>query len=207
MPRGNIRAARGLPDSSAEPLESNMHCVNLIAHPATPCLNPQHIRASITKLPMALKIQFAVDGDIGKLPIPMKSSPRRVDNLWQHTCFEAFIAAPCDESYLEFNFAPSGEWAIYRFDSYRQGMKAIGTTAPIIATRRMAQNLSVAVSVALSSFADLKNHSDLRVGLSAVIEDSDGGLSYWALTHPPGKPDFHHRDSFALTLDQLKNST
>jgi hypothetical protein len=34
--------------------------------------------------------------------------------------------------------------------------------------------------------------------LSALIEDQNGGKSYWALAHPPGKPDFHHADSFAL---------
>ena len=33
-----------------------------------------------------------------------------------------------------------------------------------------------------------------------VIEELDGTKSYWALAHPPGKPDFHHPDCFALTL-------
>jgi hypothetical protein len=36
----------------------------------------------------------------------------------------------------------------------------------------------------------------LRLGLSALIEDSDGGKSFWALAHPPGAPDFHHADNF-----------
>jgi hypothetical protein len=36
-----------------------------------------------------------------------------------------------------------------------------------------------------------------RLGMSAVIEDKAGRMSYWALAHPPGKPDFHHRDCFA----------
>ena len=44
--------------------------------------------------------------------------------------------------------------------------------------------------------------NSLRLGLSAVVEDADGGLSYWALRHPPGKPDFHHTDAFALQLVQ-----
>ena len=38
------------------------------------------------------------------------------------------------------------------------------------------------------------------VALSAVIEETDGAKSYWALAHPPGPPDFHHPDCFALTL-------
>jgi hypothetical protein len=33
-----------------------------------------------------------------------------------------------------------------------------------------------------------------------VVEEKDGLLSYWALNHPPGKPDFHHPDAFVLEL-------
>jgi hypothetical protein len=35
-----------------------------------------------------------------------------------------------------------------------------------------------------------------RLGLSAVIEETSGHKSYWALAHPPGRPDFHHSDCF-----------
>ena len=40
----------------------------------------------------------------------------------------------------------------------------------------------------------------LALALSAVIEDVDGTLTYWAIIHPAGKPDFHHRQSFAREL-------
>ena len=40
----------------------------------------------------------------------------------------------------------------------------------------------------------------IALGLSAVIEEADGNVSYWALAHPPGKPDFHHSDCLALEL-------
>ena len=52
------------------------------------------------------------------------------------------------------------------------------------------------VDIDVESFPD----APLRLGLSAVIEETDGTKSYWALAHPPGKPDFHHKDCFALTL-------
>ena len=39
-----------------------------------------------------------------------------------------------------------------------------------------------------------------RAALSAVIEEASGTKSYWALAHPPGKPDFHHSDAFVLDL-------
>src|SRR2546422_3089437 len=32
----------------------------------------------------------------------------------------------------------------------------------------------------------------LSLALAAVVGDENGALSYWALKHPPGKPDFHH---------------
>jgi hypothetical protein len=36
--------------------------------------------------------------------------------------------------------------------------------------------------------------------LSAVIEAKDGSKSYWALAHPPSKPDFHNADCFTARL-------
>jgi len=41
----------------------------------------------------------------------------------------------------------------------------------------------------------------LRVGLAVIIEEETGGYSYWALRHPPGKPDFHRQEAFALVLE------
>ena len=40
----------------------------------------------------------------------------------------------------------------------------------------------------------------LLIALSAVVEQSNGSLSYWALKHPPGRPDFHHADGYVLEL-------
>jgi hypothetical protein len=40
----------------------------------------------------------------------------------------------------------------------------------------------------------------LHIALAAVVEDRSGALSYWALRHPAGEPDFHHRDNFILEV-------
>jgi hypothetical protein len=53
---------------------------------------------------------------------------------------------------------------------------------------------------ALLDLSDWPASSDWRLGLSAVIEETNGRKSYWALTHPPGQPDFHHSDCFAAEL-------
>ncbi len=49
--------------------------------------------------------------------------------------------------------------------------------------------------------ATLWREINVQAGISAVIEETDGTKSYWALAHPPGKPDFHHADCFALELE------
>ena len=184
-----------------------MHCVHLIRHPATPCAHAQQIGVQVSFLPTdALEIQYSLHGEIANLRIPNESAPRRADNLWRHTCLEAFIATPLSTRYLEFNFAPSGEWAIYQFDAYREGMKAIEAPPPIITTRRTAHDWVVKAAVDLHGFPDFMARAELRLAVSAVVEDNNGELSYWALAHPPGKPDFHHADSFALTLNSPKSS-
>ncbi|MFC7497623.1 hypothetical protein ACFQRC_00110 [Enterovirga sp. GCM10030262] len=53
---------------------------------------------------------------------------------------------------------------------------------------------------ALLEVPDLLPDMPWQLGLSAVIEETNGRKSYWALAHPPGDPDFHHEDCFALEL-------
>ncbi|MEM8832796.1 MAG: hypothetical protein AAGE96_26195, partial [Cyanobacteria bacterium P01_G01_bin.19] len=40
----------------------------------------------------------------------------------------------------------------------------------------------------------------LDLAITAVIEDKTEKLSYWALTHPATTADFHHQDSFIISL-------
>jgi hypothetical protein len=125
----------------------------------------------------------------------------RVDALWKHTCFEAFVAPADVPGYHEFNFSPSGDWAIYRFSAYREGVSPaqIGQ-APQISLHRGAAGVELKATVRLESLADLRDAPRLKVALAAVIEDDNGRLSYWALRHAPGKPDFHHPNAFALEV-------
>ncbi len=52
----------------------------------------------------------------------------------------------------------------------------------------------------ISDLSALRDCHALRLALSAVIEETDGRLSYWALAHPAAKPDFHHAEAFVLSL-------
>jgi len=126
---------------------------------------------------------------------------RRADDLWQHTCFEVFAAAPAGQGYYEFNFSPSLEWAAYRFSEYREGMEPANLTrAPGLSARRTADRLELTAHLHLEGLEELARGPLLHLGLTAVVEDDSGSLSYWALRHGSGNPDFHDPDAFALEL-------
>lgn len=140
-----------------------------------------------------------------RLPAP---GPRCIaDKLWQHTCFEVFIARKGLPAYHEYNLAPSGEWAVYAFERCRE--RAVLDNAkeldPQIGVRRMAKKLEIDALIHLDRLSPAHAGSALSLALSAVIEGQDGSLSHWALWHPPGKPDFHHANAFALELDEIRS--
>jgi len=127
----------------------------------------------------------------------------RSDQLWRHTCFEAFVRASAGASYYEFNFAPSTQWAAYRFSGYRTGMRVASEIgAPAIDVNSNDDCYTLQVALALGRLTELPRNAPWRLGLSALIEDTSGCKSYWALAHPPGKPDFHHADCFAYEYSQ-----
>ncbi len=69
------------------------------------------------------------------------------------------------------------------------------------ASRPGDQQLELKALVDLEGIAETSVDSDWRLALSAVIEEVRGRLSYWALTHPSQKPDFHHEAGFLVGPD------
>lgn len=176
-----------------------MPLASLIPHPATPCDFIHSLTVEVPQLRAgAFRLVYRLEGDIDRLNVPTPRQPARADELWRHTCFEAFVHAPEAAGYTEFNFAPSGLWAAYQFTGYRSGMQPMDPAAsPSIICRLSPQHLEVDVQLELPPSLT----GPLRAALSAVVEDSQGRVSYWALAHPQGKPDFHDAAGFALTLD------
>lgn len=173
---------------------------DLKPHPDWPCPAVDHLTVEVTRPARdALSFRYEVVGQISGLQLPPERPPTRADGLWQTTCFEAFLRPAGAKGYLEFNFAPSGEWAAYAFSDYREGMQPLEPLgAPAIVTTAHPGLLTVEVTVSVSGLAD----GPWRLGLSAVIEGQDGAKAYWAVTHRPGKADFHHPDCFALDLPE-----
>jgi hypothetical protein len=174
----------------------------LTAHPSTPNGDVRSLAVQLrAEEPGILVFQYSLVADMSHVRVPLSGASGRADALWEHTCFEAFVAAGDVPGYHEFNFSPSLDWAIYRFSAYREGMSpAEIDRAPEISVRRGNDGLELKSAVRLGHLADLRDVRHLRIALAAVIEDDNGELSYWGLRHAPGKPDFHHPNGFALEL-------
>lgn len=178
------------------------HWINLRCHPST---RPEAVRAVQVLVRRSesaeLQISFRLDGDISRILLPPPGVPRIATELWRHTCFETFIAVEGLAAYHEFNFAPSGEWAAYAFRGYRNGgLLSNDTMRPNIAMHSTGSQLEMDATVRLELLSAIHRDAPLCLGLSAVIETSDG-ISYWALRHPVDKPDFHDANGFAVLLE------
>ena len=163
-------------------------------HPDSLCAAPTKIEADIARPhPGSLILSYVVSGRISDLLMPPVVAAARTDELWQHTCFEAFVRPSTGPGYYEFNFSPSTQWAAYQFSGYRSGMRvATEIGAPRIEVRSSAESYTLQASLELDPLASW------RLSLSAVLEETNGRKSYWALAHPPGKADFHHSDCFTF---------
>ncbi len=170
----------------------------LAPHPGLPLATIQRIEVEVARpAPGRLRLSYTVFGDIDRLLLPTPAAPVRTDDLWKHTCFEAFIRPGAGPAYYEINLAPSSQWAAYGFEGERTGMRPAGEiTAPRVEMRSQADRYDLAAEIDLT----LPGDPAWRLGLSAVIEDTLGARSYWALAHPAATPDFHHPDAFVLDL-------
>lgn len=171
--------------------------LSLVPHPDTPCEAVRGIAVEIRRSGTQLDLGFRVEGDFSQIVLPHRQGVvSRADELWKHTCFEAFVTA--GQGYGEINLSPSNHWAAYGFDGYRSGMAVReGFELSFADDHRSDTAYDLIAELDLS---DLPATEAWSIGLAAVIELTDGRRCYWALRHASGKPDFHHPDAFALSL-------
>ena len=200
--------------------------LSLSPHPDTPCGPLTGIEVEVARLnPLRLELRYVLRGAAHKIRTHPPRGSVRTDALWMHTCFEAFLRVGGEEDYLEFNLAPTGDWAAWRFRRYREGMEAAkGMGASILGAEQRRRPMdpqrraqleavgfdtlqrfepsffSLRTGISFDRTMGLALDRPWHLGLAAVIEENNGRMSYWALAHPPGKPDFHHPDCFQVEL-------
>jgi hypothetical protein len=174
--------------------------LTLVAHPATPPSQPFKVWANVDHAASlgavaTTNIWFGIGSPAQRFAIADPGEPERAEGLWKTTCFEVFLRPTGEQSYREWNFAPSGQWAAYDFTGYREGSANADIPAPPYV--RMEDNFTW---WALGATIAVEAGTTWELGLSAVLEENDGTKSYWALAHAADKPDFHAPGCFAARL-------
>lgn len=176
--------------------------LTLTCHPETPCDAVSRIEVNLARgVGGDLALRYVAAGDISRLSIPHNRERARADELWKTTCFEVFVQTAA--GYAEINLSPSDRWAAYGFAGYREGdMTQHEGVSLVHMTQRAGAGLyELVATLNFAALPGLPATGPWRLGLSAVIEETSGRKSYWALAHAPDKPDFHHPDSFACVLE------
>lgn len=143
------------------------------------------VTAQIHATSKGCEAEFRLDGRIGGISLPAPGPSIRTDNLWQTTCFEIFWQPLGGTYYREFNLSPSGRWAAYDFDAFREGMRDAPVGAMALGCSHSDDELVLKATIV----ADLP--APAQVALNAIIDDGYGNLQFWALAFSPGKPEFH----------------
>lgn len=148
----------------------------------------------------SLALSYQVSGDIGSLLLPARvAAPGRCDELWRSTCCECFLRFAGQPAYYELNVSPSGNWNVYRFTDYRAGMREDSSVAEFeCQTSSEEKSFFLHCAVQLDGLAE--GGHGIELGISCVLMHTDGTTSYWALSHPGQRPDFHHPEAFVLRL-------
>lgn len=168
-----------------------MQTHRLIAHRSTPALGVSAISVRLRPVGTRMMLRWRIDG-AQQVILPPEMPPARSEGLWEKTCFELFLSEGRGK-YREFNFSPSHRWAAFAFKSYRNPIGDVPMHDPPEIRFEMGESvLAVAVFVPLVLFDGAK-----AMGLSAVIEETGGHKSYWALRNRGEKPDFHNPACFA----------
>jgi hypothetical protein len=113
---------------------------------------------------------------------------------------EFFLAQPGSPSYREFNLSPSGHWNVYRFESYREGMREEERVPGLpFRVTRDGERLRLFLETDIGKLL-IRPVGEIEAGICAVLRSAAGGASHWALAHPCPRPDFHHRGGFLLKI-------
>ncbi|MGB3210921.1 MAG: DOMON-like domain-containing protein [Desulforhopalus sp.] len=171
-----------------------------------PLVEKLSLAGSLARAEGRLTIEYVLQGPMAGIHrAEMSSASSRCDALWRHTCFEFFFARKDESSYWEVNVNLSGCWNVYRFDDYRTGMREEQTVVQPLC-RIVTENNLLSLICTMDLIGIVDDSSELEVGISSVIEASDGSISYWALEHYGQNPDFHDRRSFGVLLPGLKEA-
>jgi hypothetical protein len=147
----------------------------------------------------SLFISYKLTGDIEKIELGREPRHERVIKLWEKTCFELFIKNNRDE-YMEFNFSPVFEWNAFFFpkkgEALTEWKKMDSVKFDILDSLDV---FEVIVEINKKKFPE-NFFEGCQAGITTVIKEKTGNLSYWALSHHDQRPNFHNFKSFTALV-------
>ena len=151
------------------------------------------IEAEIEIKNQKLYLQFSLLGSTDIYTFESFKAIKRADNLWEKSCFELFIANRISNAYWEINISSTGEWNLYQFDAYKQGMREIElTTQPLIQTQQDQDSFTISFEL---DIAELNLSDSLNINLATILLTKENSRTFWTI-NPVEKPDFHNQNGF-----------
>ena len=142
-------------------------------------------------------ISYKITGDLPGIDLGIgRALHNRVIKLWEKSCFELFIKNKND-NYIEFNFSPEFEWDAFYFtklgDEALEYEKVNSVDIDILLSMDVFHLLA---RIDKHKFPENFFDGELSAGITSVIKDKKGVISYWALSHEDSRPNFHNFKTF-----------
>ncbi|MEM9088638.1 MAG: DOMON-like domain-containing protein [Cyanobacteria bacterium P01_F01_bin.53] len=176
------------------------------------------VQGNVLREGSSLVFSYGIKGDLEQIVLPelgesasaenhIGEAFARKDRLWERTCFEFFLSGDKhhtkDTPYWEFNMSPTGEWNVFSLEGYRKGLQEEQTITRLPFEVYRSNNY-LNLTMTLDIRALMAPESVIRVGVSMVVLCASASAqpveSFWAIAHPGPEADFHHPDSFVLSL-------
>ncbi len=148
-------------------------------------------------------LDYRIRGDIDRPRLPPQAASKFQDLLWSKPAWKRSSASPTATPTSNSTSRPRASGRCIDSKPIGKDVTSLNPLPPPrVIVRRHGEELEADIDIHLGAIpgltaAEIKGR-ELRLAVSAVMQSDQGVISYWALAHPPGKPDFHHRDGFAL---------
>lgn len=159
--------------------------------------HPFELSSELTLTNESVFISYKLHGDLSQLDLGDGHPHRaRIIKLWEKSCFELFMK-DTNGSYIEFNFSPVFEWNAFYFvkkgDELKEYLKMDTVKIDVLLSDEV---FHLIVEIDKNKFPNAFFDSALEVGMTSVLKEKNGSLSYWAIKHCDSKPNFHDFRSY-----------
>jgi hypothetical protein len=155
------------------------------------------IETELNTTESSIFISYKLSGELAAIDLGRgEPNHARVMKLWEKSCFELFIKTK-EDNYIEFNFSPEFEWNCFYFS--KKGDPLVEYARVDSVKTEILLSLDVFHLIAeldKNKFPDGFFQGQLQAGITSVIKEKNGKVSYWALSHHDTRPNFHDFRSF-----------